>query len=143
MRDDVIARGIRRDLVARRKAMHAESLRWGTTLRELPRSEWPDNPVPPIRAWRSRAFLVMEYAAKDGASRLTLCRCQLADDGDWRQDISWDDIQRLKRECGYSTRCAVELYPPDANVVNVANMRHIWLIDPPAFMWSPLHQRTT
>lgn len=29
-----------------------------------------------------------------------------------------------------------QIYPDDDNIVNVANMRHLWLLpEPPAFMW--------
>ncbi len=147
MRRPLIERGDRRDLVTKRKAMHAESLRWGAELREIPRERWPAYTAhlqcPPVRALRSRAFLVMEYAESNGGVRLTISRSQLADDGDFRQDIWWEDIQRLKRECGYGDRCAVEIFPPDEFIVNVANMRHIWLCESPAFMWTGLATRDT
>lgn len=44
---------------------------------------------------------------------------------------------RLKAECGRGDKWAVELYPPDEAVVNVANIRHLWLLpEPPAFGWN-------
>jgi hypothetical protein len=53
-----------------------------------------------------------------------------------RDGIGWDDLQRLKGEAGYGEYCAVEIYPPDADVVNVANMRHLFILkSPPAMMW--------
>jgi hypothetical protein len=42
-------------------------------------------------------------------------------------------IQRLKSRIEI---LAIELFPPDRYVVNVANLRHIWIVpNPPAFMW--------
>ncbi|WP_441316779.1 DUF7694 domain-containing protein [Halomonas sp. hl-4] len=30
----------------------------------------------------------------------------------------------------------MEVYPDDANIVNVSNMRHLWVLpEQPAFMW--------
>lgn len=81
------------------------------------------------QVWRSREFLVQVYYPEDGAIRLSLCRTQLNAEGSrWEDNISWDDIQRLKNECGYSDKDAVEIYPRDRDIVNVANMRHIWVL---------------
>jgi len=46
----------------------------------------------------------------------------------WVDGITWDDLQRLKREAGYGDREAVEVYPPAACVVNEANIRHLWIL---------------
>jgi hypothetical protein len=52
----------------------------------------------------------------------------------WADGITWDTLQLLKRECGHGERWAVEVYPPDTDIVNVANMRHLWLLRaPPPF----------
>jgi hypothetical protein len=45
-------------------------------------------------------------------------------------------LQRLKAECGYADRDAVEVYPRERDVVNVANLRHLWVMrEPLAFAW--------
>lgn len=55
----------------------------------------------------------------------------------WDDNITWDELQKIKNECGYGDACAVEIFPPDESVVNVANMRHLWLLpEPPSFMWN-------
>ena len=89
------------------------------------------------RAWRSRGFLVQLHEAPDPALfRLSINRTSLLDDGRWDDNISWDDIQRLKAEAGFAHMWAVECYPPDAAIVNVANMRHIFLLsEAPTFGW--------
>ena len=109
-------------------------------LRRVPESEWPDVAYPPgiVAVWRSRAFLVQVFAGPAGVGvvRLSVCRTSLQASGRWEDGIAWDDLQRLKRECGYGDRAAVEVYPPDSEVVNDANMRHLWVLpEPPPFMW--------
>ena len=60
--------------------------------------------------------------------RLSINRAGLDKGGEWQQGISWEDMQRLKREAGYGNHDAVEVFPPDDDVVNVANMRHLWIL---------------
>ena len=55
----------------------------------------------------------------------------------WGANLTWDEMQRLKSECGRSNRWAVEVFPPSDEVVNVANMRHLWLLPGiPPYGWS-------
>ena len=121
------------------RALEAENRRQPKELRRVPESEWPPM-VPPglIEAWRSRGFLVQVYDAPEGAVRLSVCRTSVRSAGDrWGDLISWDDLQRLKSECGRGWMAAVEIFPPDSHVVNVANMRHLWILKaPPPFMWT-------
>lgn len=42
---------------------------------------------------------------------------------------------QVKRLVGYADKCAIEIYPPDQDIVNVANMRHLWVVDMPDFAW--------
>lgn len=98
-------------------------------------------PDAPVRAWRSDRFLVQQFAAENGAERLTICRAAIDETtGRWIDGITWDEIQGIKSEIGFGDKWAVEVYPPDAAVVNVANMRHIWLVDQPAFAWKKEQQ---
>jgi hypothetical protein len=109
---------------------------------EIPAAEWPpevsrvqDSGSFAVRAFRSRRFMLTVWD-QDGFTRLSVMRTE------WderlkrtREDVSWDDLQRLKREAGYGDWCAVELYPPDEHVINVANMRHLFIVPCPRFMW--------
>mgnify|MGYP006915311199 CR=1 FL=1 len=55
----------------------------------------------------------------------------------WADNIPWDGMQRLKAEAGFGEAWGVEVFPADREVVNVANIRHLWLLDAqPAFAWS-------
>jgi hypothetical protein len=94
-----------------------------------------------MSVWRSREFLVQAYAAPPlngiEVHRLSVCRVTLQSDGRWDAEITWDDLQRVKREAGFGDWYAVEVYPRDRDVVNVANMRHLWLFaDPLPIGWT-------
>jgi hypothetical protein len=94
-----------------------------------------------IKVWRSNRFLVQEYQWIDDAmfgkvKRLSVCRTSIDRLGRWLDKVSWDELQRLKDQCGYRESCAVEIYPPGDDLVDVANMRHLWVLEvPPGFMW--------
>lgn len=81
-----------------------------------------------IQVWRSRFFLVQVFDEGGGRLRLSVNRTDCDKFGDYLDGITWDELQALKRQCGYGDRLAVEVYPPDADVVNVANIRHLFVI---------------
>lgn len=115
------------------------SARYPAHLVPIPRSEWPtarEWASLPVEVWRSRQFLVMLYD-QDGYERLSVCRAALAPGGaDWAEGISWEDLQQVKAECGRWDCWVVEVFPPDAQIVNVANMRHLWILkEPPPYGW--------
>lgn len=123
------------------QALERENARWPETLREIPRDEWPRQPANVLAIWRSRRFLVQVYDEGGGLVRLSICRTTVdAGAGRWHDGIGWDDLQRLKSECGFGHRDAVELYPADRDVVDVANMRHLWL--PPVPVWFAWRKRS-
>ena len=81
------------------------------------------------RVWRSRHFVVQEYPEANDVIRLTINRTSVNQTTlDWQDGITWDELQDIKRQCGYGDREAVEIYPPDNNVVNVGSMRHLWIL---------------
>jgi len=91
---------------------------------------------PPIRAWVSRDFLAALYDDR-GTMRLSINRAELTNDGNWKANITWDELQSIKAQCGYGNLWAVEVFPPDRNVVNVANMRHLWILpNKPFYGWA-------
>jgi len=49
----------------------------------------------------------------------------------WQDGITWDELQEIKNQCGYQDHWMCEYYPPQDQVVNVANIRHLWLMDKP------------
>lgn len=117
-----------------RAQMEIENAKFPEHLELVPAETWkgkfagaPSDLVP-ISVWRSKGFLVQIYSAPAPALvRLSINRTTL--DGDrWAERISWDDLQRLKREACYGDFDAVEIYPRDADQVNVANIRHLWVM---------------
>lgn len=107
-------------------------------LREIARDGWPESAANSDlrRVWRSRYFLVQEFVAPSPAIvRLSVNRTTLAGER-WAENITWDELQAIKNEIGYFAHAAVEVYPPVQDVVNVANMRHLWILsDVPPFAW--------
>lgn len=108
----------------------AENVRWLTTLTVVPRELWPSLAIETnrVRMWRSRRFVVQEFEEADGIVRLSVNRAALNRDGSWVENITWDELQQIKFQCGFGDREAVEIYPPSDQVVNVANMRHLFVL---------------
>lgn len=125
-----LAKMTRSERRAAARYMAQESAKWPNTLKEWPRTDWPKPNDLILRVWRSRQFLVQEHPAQSPAIvRLSVLRSNgLANDGGWKEDITWVELQRLKREAGYGDHDAVEVFPPDCDLVNVANIRHLWIL---------------
>jgi hypothetical protein len=121
---------------AQRRQLERDNAKQPSRLQEVLREQWPDPGATHIRVLRSRDFLVQEFEASAPAVvRLSICRTSLSGDR-WQDGISWEELQRLKCECGYGTADAIEVFPADADVVNVANMRHLWVMaEPVACAW--------
>lgn len=103
--------------------------------KEIPKTEWPNNPDHLNRAFMNDEFLVQEYKYPSGRIRLSVNFKKRMGDN-WKDGITWDQLQHIKRMIGYGDKCAVEIYPPDKDIVNVANIRHLWITDMPEFAWS-------
>lgn len=99
-------------------------------LTEVPREAWPGNVEENGRRNRvflSRSFLVQEFREDAGIIRLSVNRTRVEGDR-WAPGIAWADLQAIKDRLGYADRDAVEAFPAQRDVVNVANMRHIWVL---------------
>lgn len=106
----------------------------GNKLALVPIGEWPESKRPPFQVWRSRKFLVQEYAEGNNI-RISVTDARQVKgfrtiDGEvmFGDGITWDDLQQIKNEIGYSDQWAVEIFPPVDEVVNHANMRHLWVL---------------
>jgi hypothetical protein len=103
--------------------------------RELDRSEWfvpwqkprPDR----LTAWHSRDYTVQSFAVAGGITRLAIHRS----DNDFLQPcyglrggIPRDAIAQIKQELGFGALFGVEIYPPQPDILNVADVRHLWLL---------------
>lgn len=112
---------------------------FGDKLVEIDIRQWPalvDGRTPKgegmLRVFRSKHVLVQEYAPPPQDADMVVCRLtvNLIDlDGDrWTDGIGWDQLQKIKNDLGYAAFDAVEVYPRDSDVVNVANFRHVWVL---------------
>src|SRR5574337_974504 len=97
-----------------------------------PRTAPPDPTTQPrLAVWINLEFLVQVFDEGSGMRRLSVNRTLVKPGGGWREDITWEDLQAIKRQSGMGDRYAVEVYPRDVDVVNVANMRHLWVLPAP------------
>lgn len=74
-------------------------------------------------AWRNRVFTVLERPVEGG---LHLAIGSLSG-----IRPTWWEAQRIKNELGGEPAMAVEIYPPQAEVVDAAPMYHLWVLDEP------------
>lgn len=121
-----------------RRQMERDNIKRPAVLTQLPKSEWPANHQPElIEVWLSRKFLAQVFAEAGGIVRLSISRTTLKPGtSQWEEGITWEELQQVKRELGRGKLDAVEVYPADKDVVNVANMRHLWILpEPLAFKW--------
>lgn len=114
------------------RRLHEDNRKFGSKLQKIAKEHWPGfcqkaSSREIIGVWRSKDFLLIEYEEPNCMRRLTVCRTMINKNGELLDGISWDDLQRLKGEAGYTDFDAVEIFPKDSNVVNVANMRHLWI----------------
>ncbi len=100
-------------------------------MKNIPQSEWPnDGETTRIAVYKNREHLVQCFQ-ESGAIRLSINSVRRKPDGQWKDRITWDELQRIKRLIGYGDLAAIEIYPRDKDIVNVANMRHLWIPDNP------------
>lgn len=122
-----------------RRQLERDNAKQPKRLTIVPRDEWPlamlDAPDL-LAVWRSRTFLVQKFKAPPPALvRLSINRTTLSGDR-WADNITWDELQAVKNEIGFFAQDAVEVYPPMRDVVNVANIRHLWIMaEPLGFAW--------
>jgi hypothetical protein len=107
-------------------------LAYPISLTSVPRERWSPDTYDPkrIEVYLCRRFLVQVFDEGNGIRRLSINRTQR--DGDkWLDGITWDELQRIKHDIGMGDAYAVEVYPRDIDIVNVANMRHLWVLPQP------------
>jgi len=116
--------------------LQEENAKYPENLIRIDENKWPTFSVgtKPLDVWRSRYFLVQIFDFEP--IRLTINRTSLQNNGQWDDKILWDELQSLKNQCGFGDYAAVEIFPPDKDLINDCNMRHLWIMgSPPHFMW--------
>lgn len=120
-----------------RRAHNKRAAQFSTTFQRIPESEWPDLPgFNRVSVWRNRDFLVQVFAEKGFVFRVSINRTRIKSAGEWDDNITWDEMQSIKSAIGFADFDAVEVFPRQRDEVNVANMRHLWVLPTPlAFAW--------
>jgi len=80
-----------------------------------------------ICAFRSRNYLASIFN-DNGYTRISVNMTDINENGEWLEGISWDILQHIKTLLGYGEFEAVEVYPKDSDVVNIANIRHLFIL---------------
>lgn len=122
-----------------------------TRFRSVPRSEWPQDIPKHLQSpnlfavWVNTKYLVQAFREPGEIVRLSITHIEgrqfqgFDQDGPrfkWQAGIPWEDLQDIKNHVGYANCDAVEVYPAQADVVNIANMRHLWVLpEKLAFAW--------
>tara|TARA_B100002049_G_scaffold223617_1_gene194315 strand:+ start:15932 stop:16261 length:330 start_codon:yes stop_codon:yes gene_type:complete len=94
--------------------------------KEIPKSEWPSQQKNLTRVFINKDFLVQEFD-EGTVTRLSIC-CTKRKGSKWADGITWDQLNSIKSAIGFAKEFAVECYPEEKNIVNVANMRHLWIM---------------
>lgn len=113
-----------------RRLLKKQSAKWPDVMTEIPVADWPTQHTDRkfFKAWRSNRYLAQAFHEKEGVIRLSVNKTVLLSNNKWDDGLSWDELQAIKRQCGYGQLLAVEIYPKDVDVINVANMRHLWIL---------------
>jgi len=114
-----------------RRQLKKQNAKRRLTLAQIPRDRWPiDDDKNRTRVWLNREFLIQEFDEQNSI-RITVNRTEMMPNGRWLDGISWDELQQIKNEIGYGKSYAIEIYPPDHDIVNDANIRHLWVLPVP------------
>jgi len=115
-----------------RRAIERENNKRTEEFKLIPKSEWPINSdYSRSRVFVNSKFLVQEFIERD-CIRLSISRTSFnKGTSDWSDNISWDELQKIKRDIGFGNMYAIEIYPRDIDIVNVANIRHLWVFKEP------------
>lgn len=115
-----------------RRFLREQNKRFGHAMTLIPREMWGDEaekdaPETLAECWRSRDYCAQIHH-DPGIVRISVCRTALYKNGQWQDAITWEELQRIKNEIGFSEHEAIEIYPPRKDEVTVANMRHLWVL---------------
>ena len=116
-----------------RRQLERDNATRPATLRQMPRYQWPGHLQDPTRieVWLSRKYLVQVFDEGNSVLRASVCRTVVTTSLEWADRLTWDELQSIKRQIGRGDLYAVEVYPRDRDIVNVANMRHLWIFPEP------------
>lgn len=102
----------------------------------MPKDQWPGIvDEKRIQVYISQKYMVQVFLEEKGIIRLSINRTS-ANGKSWDENIMWDELQIIKNQVGFSDFDAVEVFPKSKDIVNVANMRHLFVMPEPLdFAW--------
>ncbi len=83
------------------------------------RVAWPEDGL--VGAWLNNRYSV-QHVQRGGLEVLMIRR------HDGGASFPWPDLQRIKNEIAGADREAVQVFPRSREVVDSANMAHLWLV---------------
>lgn len=113
------------------KYLQAENKKYHETFVEIAENDFPVNNYDftvPVRVYRNNKFLVQIYLETGGVLRLSINKTSITKTGDWMDGITWDELQEIKNKLGYKDKEAIEFFPANDDLVNVANIRHLFIL---------------
>ena len=119
------------------KGVYLESKKYPVKMKRLEMEDLPTASAKPgpnkmVEVWRSNRFLCQVFTVNDDVVRLSICKTQVdIIKKRWVDGITWDELQQVKKEVGMRDLDAIEIYPAENRIVNVANMRHLWVYRKP------------
>lgn len=123
-----------------RRRINRSSKKRPSKFLDVPESEWPPKNSREIGRYKvfvNDTFLVQLFNGGNDIIRMTISYTEKDSNGQWKDGITWDELQSVKTAIGFGDTFGVEAYPEIINVVNVANMRHIFLLpERPDWAWS-------
>ena len=126
------------DLKLIRRQLEKDNAKRPDKLSPLEKGKWPGGvfeDVSRIEVMISRYYMVQIFDERNGVKRISCNRTTIDQFGQWEENLTWDELMEVKRQAGYGESYAVEVLPDDSNIVNIANMRHIWIMPHPIVGW--------
>lgn len=118
------------------REMARENARFGREFIQIPEEQWPEGSKAaggdrPIAAFRNARFFVQVCREENGAVRISVNRTQIDETYNFVGGITWDELFIIKNEIGYADKDCIEIYPAESKLVNVANIRHLFILETP------------
>lgn len=75
-----------------------------------------------VGVWQDHQFYVAAFQ-DDCCIRMDIVRHDIED------GITWDEIRKIKEQCGFGDVDAIEFYPAEKDIINTGNIRHIYIFN--------------
>ena len=93
-----------------------------------PNLPYSSHPEDILEIWRSKKYLVIVWKVPAG-KKLSISRQEWnPTERRYKDGITWDEIMEIKHDIGMGNKTGIEFFPADDEVMNLANVRHIWIV---------------